>query len=219
VSNIITITGPSGVGKTTLESFLGLQEGIPAAVSYTSRDIRPGEAHGQNYFYVERRAIEQMVRSGEAVEHAEYSGNLYALTRAELEKADTVVAVVDRHGLDCIQEKFENVFAILIVPASGRQLRERLEARGDDPDVIEKRLATAAAETAVDRDFDLVIVSHHPPSMAVSVSNKARSFFSGQLPKTPAEAVELAIDHLKAGKSNRALAALQVVSPRYKGDS
>jgi len=219
VSNIITITGPSGVGKSTLERTLASNEGVPPAVSYTSRDIRPGEVNGINYHYVERRTIEHMIRSGEALEHAEYAGNLYALTREELEKAETVSAVVDRQGLDIIRETYPSVFSILLVPEHGRQLRERLEGRGDSDDVIEKRLATAAAETAVDRDFDLVIVSHHPPSMASRVARASRSFFYDQPPRTPAEAVERAIDHLKAGKASRALAALQHVSPRYKDGS
>lgn len=102
---IVTITGPSCAGKTTLEKMLR-DKGFAPVVSTTSRDMRFGEVDGQNYHYVTREQFQMMDATGQLVESIEFGGNLYGVSCDEIQRiANTgkpVVIVVEPNGRDQI---------------------------------------------------------------------------------------------------------------------
>lgn len=82
---IVTITGPSCAGKTTLESKL-VEHGLSRAISTTTRPMREGEVDGKDYYFVSREAFETGLREGAYVEHVEFGGNYYGLSVCEVER-------------------------------------------------------------------------------------------------------------------------------------
>src|SRR5919107_4370146 len=85
-AKVFVITGPSGVGKGTL--IRALRERVPElelSVSATTRRPRPGETHGEDYWFLSDEEFEEKLRAGEFVEHAEYSGRRYGTLRSELD--------------------------------------------------------------------------------------------------------------------------------------
>lgn len=107
MSFILTLTGPSCAGKTTLERKLK-QAGYEPVISTTTRPIREGEVNGQNYYYVSREDFADMVDSGALVEHIEFGGNCYGVSKLEVERVlssgKPIVIVVEPNGLRQIQQ-------------------------------------------------------------------------------------------------------------------
>jgi guanylate kinase len=85
---ILTITGPSCSGKSTLEKMLCEMPGFKRATSTTTREPRAGEVDGREYFFIERNKFMDMLNAGEFIENVSFSGNSYGLTVAELSEAD-----------------------------------------------------------------------------------------------------------------------------------
>ena len=84
---LIVLSGPSGVGKSTVISeLLGQRQDIHFSVSFTTRQPRVGEANGVNYNFVDRPEFERMIADGELLEHAEYVGNYYGTSLKVIEE-------------------------------------------------------------------------------------------------------------------------------------
>ncbi len=158
---LIVISGPSGVGKTTIvESVL---DATPSSfsVSATTRAPRTGELDGVDYYYVDRAAFEKMVENGEILEWAEYGGNLYGTLRSSvlpiLESGRNVILDIENEGAKQIRTSFPQAVLIFIAPPSIVSLAERLAGRGDTSSMdIALRLAAATqqiAEAPVVYDF------------------------------------------------------------------
>jgi guanylate kinase len=165
----IAIIGPSGVGKTTLVRRLVQEfpEMYDEVISHTSRDIREGEVNGVDYHFTDRAQLEHMIDEGMMIEHAEYGGNLYSLSKVEFDvEPKQPVVVVERHGFDQLVEYFgrDNVVGILVFPPSMKELERRLESRPE-------RIATAREEMAVDRNFDLIVVNTHILHTIIAIRN------------------------------------------------
>jgi guanylate kinase len=165
LSRVFVITGPSGVGKGTL--IRTLLERIPSlqlAVSATTRSPRPGEADGVDYHFLSDEDFERRVAAGEFVEHASYSGRRYGTLRSELEArtrdGSPVVLEIEVQGARQIARSMPEAVRIFIAPPSQDALRTRLIGRGtDDPEQIQKRLATAAEELGAQGEFSHVVVN------------------------------------------------------------
>lgn len=97
-SVIITITGPSGSGKSHLEASL-CQGEFHKAVSFTTREPRPGEINGKDYNFIKEDELKALLHGGGVVEHVEFSGNNYGLLRSDIVGEKPVVAVVEPNGL------------------------------------------------------------------------------------------------------------------------
>jgi len=108
-SKLIIITGPSGSGKSTLESNLVLGQGFKKLVSFTTRDSRPGEENGKDYWFVTPLQVEKWEGMNNIIEKVNFGGNTYGLLKTELssvangEGPDRVV-VLEPHGVDIITE-------------------------------------------------------------------------------------------------------------------
>jgi guanylate kinase len=163
---VVVVSGPSGVGKSTLVKML-LEKKFPnlvRSVSATTRDPRPGEENGVHYFFYTRDRFLQAIEKGELIEHAEIYGNLYGVPRAPLERmlADgkNVILEIDVQGAKHVRElKLPAVF-VFIAPKDEKTLKARLEHRDTDgEDTRRIRLEQARKELAQKDSYDVIIVN------------------------------------------------------------
>jgi guanylate kinase len=118
------------------------------SISATTREPRPGEQQGRDYYFLSRDVFDDRVEKGEFLEHAEYAGNRYGTPRAELDRmVKALVLEIEIQGALQIRKTLPEALQVFILPPSFETLRERLVARGTDkPEVIERRLARAREE-------------------------------------------------------------------------
>lgn len=153
------------MGKGTL--IAGLREELPElemSVSATTRRPRPGESDGREYHFLDPDEFERRVDAGEFLEHAEYSGNRYGTLRSEadqrLARGVSVILEIEIQGAREVRKAMPEAVEVFISPPDAESLRQRLEGRGtDEPDAIERRLATAAVELEAQEEFPNVIVN------------------------------------------------------------
>lgn len=153
---LLVLSGPSGAGKSTVVSKLMERRGdVCFSVSVTTRAPRPGEQDGVNYFFVTRERFEEMVRTGELLEHAEYVGNCYGTPRAyveqRLEAGYNVILDIEVQGARQVMEAAPEAVLVFLIPPTLAELERRLRARGTESDeVIRGRLERAKEECRSD---------------------------------------------------------------------
>ena len=153
----VVITGPSGVGKSTLLREVVDRTGAVFSVSATTRVPRQGEVDYREYHFIERGNFEEMVAQGEMLEWAEVYGHLYGTpawpVRDAMAEGRHVVLEIDVQGGQQVHEKLPEATFIFIEPPSPDVLAQRLRGRGtEDEQAINGRLAKAAAEVQAARD-------------------------------------------------------------------
>jgi guanylate kinase len=162
---IMIISAPSGAGKTTLcRELLKRFPAMRESISYTTRQPRSGEVHGQDYFFVSHDEFRQMIADDAFAEWAEVHGNLYGTALKTLEEARKngidLVLDIDCQGARQLKEQFGGGSYIFILPPSMAELRRRLESRSSDaPEVIERRIRRAAEEIREVRWYDYIIIN------------------------------------------------------------
>ena len=160
----IVISGPSGVGKTTLvDRLVAADDLLVESISTTTRAPREGEVSGTHYFFVERDVFEKM-RDRELVEWAEVHGMYYGTPRRfvdqELEGGRDVVLNIDIQGGNSVKRAFPDAVMIFILPPSLSALEERLRIRGDvDAGVIRKRVEAARGEITGSNNYSYLVVN------------------------------------------------------------
>jgi len=162
---LITISAPSGAGKTSLvRALIDAQPNIRVSVSHTTRTMRPGEQDGVNYHFVSRPDFEAKRARGDFFEWAEVFGNLYGTAQSEVEALLTegfdVILEIDWQGARQVKAALPESCAIFIVPPSLEELRRRLMDRGqDETAVINARMAEAKTELAHCSEGDYLVLN------------------------------------------------------------
>ena len=169
---LILISAPSGGGKTTLcQQLLAARPELSRAITCTTRDPRPGERDGVDYFFLDPAAFGEHVRAGGFLEHATVYGQSYGTLKAEvlgkLRQGRDVLLNVDVQGAASIRRQAQSdpelklaLVSVFLTPPSLAILEERLRKRGTDaPEVIARRLSAARQEIAQWTNFDFLIVS------------------------------------------------------------
>ncbi|GAM08208.1 guanylate kinase [Geobacter sp. OR-1] len=162
---LFIISAPSGAGKTTLcKEVIDIFPGVRHSVSYTTRQARPGEVHGRDYYFVSSEKFRSMVNDGEFAEWAEVHGNLYGTAISTLEEYREsnidVILDIDCQGAHQLKQRYSGGVFIFILPPSFHELRRRLDRRNSDSEaVIERRIMNAAAEIRESRWYDYIIVN------------------------------------------------------------
>jgi len=156
------ISGPSGTGKTTLlRRVLSESEGLKKLVSTTTRQRRPTERDGNDYYFVSRQEFERMIEEGQMVEWKLIFGDYYGLTRNELTRYPDHDAIFDmdvKGKNDLLGATSVDCVTIFLMPPSLETVRERLESRNDlPPDSIEKRLERAKEEISFASGYDFIV--------------------------------------------------------------
>ncbi len=164
---MLVLSSPSGAGKTTLAKMLiAADHNCALSISATTREPRPGEAHGKDYFFMDRAAFEAMREGGAFLEWAEVFGNLYGTPRESVELAlcggKDIVFDLDWQGARQLHAAAPgDVVRVFILPPSREVLAARLHGRASDTaEVVAKRLAGAAEEIRHWREYDYVLVNH-----------------------------------------------------------
>ena len=163
---LFVISGPSGVGKGTINKMLFDEfDGYVAfSVSATTRGPREGEIDGTHYFFISRQEFENRIANNEFLEHAEYAGNCYGTPRSYvlklLDEGVSVILEIDLQGAVQVKERMPESVSIFILPPSFEELECRLRGRGTEtPEKIEKRLAAAKHEMDMAYTYDYRIVN------------------------------------------------------------
>lgn len=161
------LSSPSGAGKTTLADRLLKKDGeMVLSISATTRERRPGEAHGQDYFFVSEDEFFRMRDNSEFMEWANVFGHYYGTPRSLVEdtlrQGKDVLFDIDWQGAQQLDEVAgEDVVKVFILPPSRSELERRLRQRAQDPeDVVQKRMAKADAEMSHWAEYDYVIVNY-----------------------------------------------------------
>ncbi|MDC9603676.1 guanylate kinase [Xenorhabdus griffiniae] len=161
------VSAPSGAGKSSLiQALLKTQPlyDTQVSVSHTTRQARPGENHGEHYFFVTMDEFQDMINHDEFLEYACVFGNYYGTSRKVIE--DTLASGVDVfldidwQGAQQIRQKMPTARSIFILPPSKEELLRRLRGRGQDSEeIIAKRMAQAVAEMEHYNEYDYVIIN------------------------------------------------------------
>lgn len=163
---LIVFAAPAGGGKTTvIRAVRAAHPDWLFSCSATTRSPRPGEVHGQDYYFLTRDDFLTRVAAREFLEHEEVHGNLYGTLKTIVDEAlangNTMVLDLDVKGAASIKKYYPEACTVFIKPPSLEILKERLEKRGTETaEVIAKRLARAEMELAQSVHFDCVIVNN-----------------------------------------------------------
>lgn len=161
------VSAPSGAGKSSLIQALLKNQPLydtQVSVSHTTRAPRPGEVHGEHYFFVDHDTFTTMIEQDAFLEHAEVFGNYYGTSRETIKQVlATGVDVfldIDWQGAQQIRQKMPESRSIFILPPSKDELDRRLRGRGQDSEaVIAKRMAQAVAEMSHYAEYDYLIIN------------------------------------------------------------
>jgi len=163
---IVVISGPSGCGKgTVIAKLLDRNRNLKLSVSMTTREARPYECHGREYYFVSREEFEKRIAAGDLLEYTIYNGNYYGTPKTELESAqeqgNDILLDIEVEGAENVRKAgLENVMTIFLAPPSFEELRKRLTLRGtEDADVIECRMERAKKEILEKDKYDYIVIN------------------------------------------------------------
>ena len=165
---LLVISGPSGVGKTTITR--AVERAIPGAVfsvSATTRQKTAKDVEGVDYHFVTDAEFDRLVAEDELLEWAEVFGRRYGTPRAwvaeQLRRGRLVILEIDVKGARQIKRRIPDAFGLFILPPSDDVLLQRLRARKrDSEEAIQRRFAEAQREIAEARDagaYDAYVIN------------------------------------------------------------
>ena len=163
---LVVISGFSGAGKGTLMKALMKEYGDSYAlsVSATTRNPRPGEMDGVDYFFVTKDKFEQMIAEDALIEYAQYVGNYYGTPKEyvqqQLDLGKNVILEIDIQGALKIKEKFPDTVLMFVTAPNANELKNRLVGRGTEtPEVIAARLSRACEESMGMEKYDYLVIN------------------------------------------------------------
>ncbi|MGY3780915.1 guanylate kinase [Streptococcus gallolyticus] len=173
---LIVFSGPSGVGKGTVrqEIFSTPDHKFEYSISMTTRQKRPEEVDGVDYFFRTREEFEELIKNGQMLEYAEYVGNYYGTpltyVNETLDKGIDVFLEIEVQGALQVKKKVPDGVFIFLTPPDLDELKDRLVGRGtDSEEVIRQRIERAKEEIALMREYDYAVVNDEVPLAAERV--------------------------------------------------
>ncbi|MEG0962354.1 MAG: guanylate kinase [Lachnospiraceae bacterium] len=163
---LIVISGFSGAGKGSImkELMEKYQECYGLSISATTRNPRPGEIDGKEYFFVTKETFETMIMEDKLIEYAKYVNNYYGTPKdyvfQQLELGKDVILEIEIQGALKVKEKYPDTLLLFVTPPNGSELKRRLVQRGtEDMAAVESRLSRAWEEAQGVEAYDYFVVN------------------------------------------------------------
>ena len=163
---LTVVSGFSGAGKGTLMKNLmsKYSEKYALSISATTRNPRPGEEHGKDYFFISKEEFEKMIANDELIEYAKYVENYYGTPKdyvmTQLDAGKDVILEIEVQGALQIKEKYPDTLLLFVTPPTAKELKNRLVNRGSETmEVIESRMARAAKEAEYMDRYDYLVIN------------------------------------------------------------
>ena len=162
---MIVVSGFSGAGKGTLMKKLVQEyDDYALSVSATTRNPRPGEENGREYFFLQKDEFEQKIAENGLIEYACYCDNYYGTPRAYVEEqlasGKDVILEIEIQGALKVKKQYPDALMLFVMPPSAAELRRRLEARGTETkEVIDKRMRRAVEEAEGIEEYEYIVIN------------------------------------------------------------
>jgi guanylate kinase len=165
---LVVISGPSGVGKSTVvaEVIRCCGEGVRLSISATTRQPRVGEQDGVEYHFLTNEEFSNRHKAGDFLECMEvfgrghWYGTLWSEVRPSLEEGKWVILEIDVEGAQDVFDKFQNLVSIFIRPESLEELEHRLRSRGTENEAaVQRRLSVAQRELKLADRYEYQVVN------------------------------------------------------------
>lgn len=162
---LIVVSGPSGVGKSTICREVIKRTGAALSVSMTTRAKTPSEVEGVDYYFVKPGDFKKALKEGRLLESAEVFGNMYGTPREPVLKAldegRSVILEIDVQGGLQVKKNYPDAVLVFILPPDTKQLEDRITKRGRDAaSAMQKRLEGSTDEMAVAwKSYDIMVVN------------------------------------------------------------
>ncbi|MDQ0203806.1 guanylate kinase [Pectinatus haikarae] len=165
--NLIILSGPSGTGKGTVcKKLLTLNKNIFYSISATTRLPRPGERNGREYWFLNKKDFERMIKGNKLLEWAKVYDNYYGTPLEKInslrEQGKDVLLEIDTQGALSVMEKAADGIFIFLLPPSLHELEKRIRGRGTETqEVIQKRLDAAVGEISLGTRYHYLVVNRN----------------------------------------------------------
>ncbi len=165
---MIVLSSPSGAGKTTLTRMLSEKnDNFIISISHTTRIPRNNEVNGKDYFFVDKKEFQELIKNNCFIEHATVFNNLYGTMKEpvikDLSKGKNVLFDIDWQGAEQIKKKKLDfkLITLFILPPSSKELKERLHSREKRDDVmIDERMSQFKNDILHWKDYDYVVINN-----------------------------------------------------------
>ena len=163
---MVILSSPSGAGKTTLVKLLSKNKNFDISISHTTRKPRHNEVSNQDYYFVDHKKFEQLIKNEEFLEYAKVFDHLYGTTRTpvieKLEKGQNVIFDIDWQGADQIKNKKLDykLITFFILPPSKDILFKRLSNRDmKDKLIADERMKQFDRDVLHWINYDYVVIN------------------------------------------------------------
>ena len=165
---LIILSGPSGVGKGTIRQEILKDPTLNLfySVSLTTREKRPGEVDGRDYYFVSDQQFDENLERGNLLEWNRFVHNRYGTPKDKVEEKRLqgfdVLLEIDVNGAEQVVKNVhdDGVVTIFLMPPSFKELEDRIRKRSTEPDeVIQERLSKASSEMDKAKNYDYTVVN------------------------------------------------------------
>lgn len=162
---LIIVSGFSGAGKGTLvKKLTEAYDNYALSISATTRQPRPGEEDGREYFFLQKEEFEHKIQENGLIEYACYCDNYYGTPREYVERqlagGKDVILEIEIQGALKVKQQYHDALLLFVMPPSAGELRRRLVGRGTETaEVIDKRMRRAAKEAEGIEEYDYIVVN------------------------------------------------------------